>query len=955
MFGGFKMNTKHAGILLVGIATCALSARVGADPLGAGDGTVYRMSERATFQEGCFPPCLCPIFNEQPATGTMKLVYHGGPTTSLHTYSVEDVSWRVIDSDGSLRPIVGRGKYTIGSPNNLTVMQQRMELDLVVGDDPPEHFDSGWVAVGDMSRIHVLVSIHGMFCWDRVVVIDADRVPREGVTPYALQPGSTYEHGCCRTSPCDCACFGPVPMDGGFGLLPLSDNSLFREFAVLNVAWHVISPSVNQTIPIRGHGFYWVGGEFAARHRLSLELWVSNAGPSHFDSGWVVGGGPFPAIDILVSQRGMDPAACVDTILHVVAKPVEGDVLCGGIAGFPCPDGFYCKLPDGHCCCDFMGVCAPIPEACPEYYDPVCGCDGVTYSNECFAAHAGVSIDHRGECGRTCGGIIGIPCPKGYFCKLNDGDCCCDFTGRCAPIPTGCPDVWDPVCGCDGNTYSNECDANTAGVSIDHRGPCRPGCVGPDGALGCPPGEFCKLPIGVCDPTGQSGVCQPIPQACTRQWDPVCGCDGNTYGNECDADRAGVAIAHRGECRRGCNDPAGDVCGPDEFCKQPTGVCDATAPGVCTIIPQACPAVWMPVCGCNSVTYGNECEADYAGLSLKHTGPCDRPCASSRDLGDPERTYCPGSPKRIRIALTPPKGAVVLGVEDGPPIGWIVTDNISHDGVYDAVNHKVKWGPLFPPFPTALSYEVIPQDVTNFGACFSGTVSVNGANQGICGDACVTISCCPRLEADSPQPDCPGCAFGDCENCAGGACEDGRISLCEVIGYACAWLHGCNDDLSGMTRAAFIWRSGECYCSHWASQSWLPTTCPAPPSGCCSSDSSGGEAAVIVEVGSESAAAETLLRHRRTVVVQVAVDPPPGTSAVALEVHVPRSWTPTAISEEGQWDSVHRKVKWGPFFDDRPFMVTFELPRAARGKHRDLRGLTGTVSFDGNNQAIDFK
>jgi hypothetical protein len=35
---------------------------------------------------------------------------------------------------------------------------------------------------------------------------------------------------------------------------------------------------------------------------------------------------------------------------------------------------------------------------------------------------------------------------------------------------------------------------------------------------------------------------------CTQQYDPVCGCDGKTYGNACIARCAGVKSSTKGEC-----------------------------------------------------------------------------------------------------------------------------------------------------------------------------------------------------------------------------------------------------------------------------------------------------------------------------------------------------------------------------------------------------------------------
>lgn len=109
-----------------------------------------------------------------------------------------------------------------------------------------------------------------------------------------------------------------------------------------------------------------------------------------------------------------------------------------GAATQPCADDgdcdnyFFCQKDS---CSAPMGSCQTRPLFCDPNPAPVCGCDGVTYWNECYRRQFGVASSTPGEC-------------SGYARRCNVGTDCGDFPAFCAHIlPPGrtCADVTNPL------------------------------------------------------------------------------------------------------------------------------------------------------------------------------------------------------------------------------------------------------------------------------------------------------------------------------------------------------------------------------------------------------------------------------------------------------------------------------------------------------------------------------
>ena len=139
-----------------------------------------------------------------------------------------------------------------------------------------------------------------------------------------------------------------------------------------------------------------------------------------------------------------------------------------------CPAGSYCSLST---CGAAAGTCELFPSQCDDDSQTVCGCDGITYFNDCLRRAAGAPASTPGRCSFitavVCGGHGNVPCADGALCAkllgLHDHDCPPDEPGTCWVVPFNCPppttrdDPWIE-CGPPGARCVDMCTAIKTGI-----------------------------------------------------------------------------------------------------------------------------------------------------------------------------------------------------------------------------------------------------------------------------------------------------------------------------------------------------------------------------------------------------------------------------------------------------------------------------------------------------------
>lgn len=287
--------------------------------------------------------------------------------------------------------------------------------------------------------------------------------------------------------------------------------------------------------------------------------------------------------------------------------------------------------------------------------------------------------------------------------------------------------------------------------------------------------------------------------------------------------------------------------------------------------------------------------------------------------------YLANTSFQVKIVATPAPHSSAYALEDTVPWGWTVS-TISHEGIFDTLSRKVKFGPFFDAEQRTLTYRVTPQDDDLKEETFFGQLSVDGKAITITGD--VSIKPTRQYHPADYSP------------------EDNRMSINEVTAYSAAWKKGEGwyvgprpIPTTYLTRAGALWKGGEAYV--FSPESGAPPYCwvnvtPYVQMTPLHAVAVVAENRIVSQLPANYTPGTALT-------VTLTATPRAGVLAYAVEDQPPTGWTVSSISTGGSWDAANGQVKWF-FTDAQTRALTYQVTPPSNATAAGL--FTGSAVFD---------
>jgi RHS repeat-associated protein len=270
--------------------------------------------------------------------------------------------------------------------------------------------------------------------------------------------------------------------------------------------------------------------------------------------------------------------------------------------------------------------------------------------------------------------------------------------------------------------------------------------------------------------------------------------------------------------------------------------------------------------------------------------------------------------------LVTPDAIQTYVVEERLPYG-VVPSNISGNGVWDASARTIRWG-LYTDAGQTLSYDITGPDL-NYE--FKNLGSFDGSEQTITGTMQATIVCTVDIsQVATPVFDPVSGTTNSAAVSLSTATTDARIHYTTDGTPPDTGSAGYDDTpipLSGQTTIRAI----------------------AVKEGMVDSDIANAVYPVLPHTG-----LSTIIDSQTCPpVVTITVNPESSVSSYALEAMLSGGAIPGNIDQDGEWDPVNKKIKWGVFNDSLSRTLSFEL-LGEIGEY----SIYGAASFDGKRYAM---